>query len=89
MKIYTLIYKRANFHANWRTWLFHGLSGTMCGSLHKISEKVISIKMGHGTYHQGVLKKEFPWDSLRGVERKIALKFECSSKECLKYRYFE
>ena len=55
----------------------------------KFLKKVISIKMGHGTYHQGVLKKEFPWDSLRGVERKIALKFESSSKECLKYRYFE
>ena len=89
MKIYTLIYKLANFHANQRTWLFHGLSGTMCGSLHKISEKSYQYKDGTWDIPSRSVEKKNPWDSLRGVERKIALKFECSSKECLKYRYFE
>ena len=42
----------------------------------KFPKKVISVKMGHGTYHQGVLKKKISRDPLRGVERKIALKFE-------------
>jgi hypothetical protein len=36
-----------------------------------------------------VLKKEFPKDSLKSVETKITLKFECASKECLKYKHFE
>ena len=46
MKIYTLIYKLANFHANQRTWPFHGLSGTVCGSPSKISKKSYQYKDG-------------------------------------------
>ena len=43
----------------------------------KFLKKVISIKMGHGTYHQGVLKKKS-----MGLFKGCG-KFECSSKECL------
>ncbi len=61
MKLYTLIYKLANFHANRRTWPFHGLSGTMCGSLHNISEKSYQYKDG-------------TWDILsRSVEKKNSM----------------
>ena len=49
----------------------------MCGSLHKISEKSYQCK--DGTWDipsRSVEKNNFHGDPLRGVERKIALKFE-------------
>ena len=87
MKIYTLIYKLASFHANQRTWLFHGLSGTMCGSLHKISEKSYQYKDGTWDIPSRSVEKVISTGLFKVCGKKIALTFECSSNKCLKYRY--
>ena len=87
MKIYTSIYKLANFHANRRTWLFHGLSGTMCGSLHKISEKSYQYKDGTWDIPSRSVEKVISTGLFKVCGKKIALTFECSSNKCLKYRY--
>ena len=93
MKIYTLIYKLASFHANQRTWLFHGLSGTMCGSLHQISEKSYQYKNGTWDIPSRSVEKSSSIGLFKGCGNKNHIKvcwnFECSSKECLKYGYFE